>query len=155
MKDVLNFVKYFFFLLRLLKLNCKNDMIFGLKLRLVSNFFVDFVYKGFDFDVIVLDVLYEDLRDIFKGFDFNCLENVLIGLGDIYKGLDFNSFVNLNDNNIELDIEDIYFSVEFVLFIKVNFEDFLKIKLKFNFYVNVDVLERKLDKFFYLLMYVN
>lgn len=64
---------------------------------MLFDFFVDFVYNGFDFYGIVLGVMFEDLRDIFKGLDFNSLDIVFIDLGDIYKGLDFISLDNLED----------------------------------------------------------
>lgn len=155
MKDALNSVKHLPLPPRPPKPNCKNDMISGSKPRPVSNSSVDSVYKGSDFDVTAPDVLYEDLRDTFKGSDFNCSENVSIGLGDTHKGSDFNSSANLNDNNIESDIEDTHLSVEPASLIKANPEDFSKTKPKFNSYVNVDVPERKSDKSSHSLMYVN
>lgn len=47
----------------------------------------------------------DDMRETFKGSDFNSSDNMSIGLGDTHKGSDFNSSNNLGDTHKGSDID--------------------------------------------------
>lgn len=65
----------------------------------------DSVYKGSDFYGTVQSVMSDDMRETFKGSDFNRSDNMSIGLGDTHKGSDFNSSNNLGDTHKGSDID--------------------------------------------------
>lgn len=68
-------------------------------LLMSSDSSVDSVYNGSDFYGTVPGVMSEDLRDTFKGSDFNSSDIVSIDLGDTHKGSDFISLDNLEDTH--------------------------------------------------------
>lgn len=142
-----------------------NNMISGSKpdQRDENNTPVDFVHGGSSFDGTASNVVCDDLRDTFKGSDFNSSENVSIGLGDTYKGSDFNSSNNFGNTHKGSDIDrtvrvetDTNLSVEPAPPIKTNPNDFSgpKPNSKSNIYVNVDFHERKSDDT-HTVVYVN
>lgn len=65
----------------------------------------DSVYKGSDFYGTVPSMMSDDMRETFKGSDFNSSDNMSIGLKDTHKGSDFNSSNNLGDTHKGSDIE--------------------------------------------------
>lgn len=77
----------------------------GLKTKTGRSNSSDSVYKGSDFYGTVQSVMSDDMRETFKGSDFNRSDNMSIGLGDTHKGSDFNSSNNLGDTHKGSDID--------------------------------------------------
>lgn len=85
--------------------NENQSTLCGSKTRTDQSNFSDSVYKCSDFYGTVPSVMSDDMRETFKGSDFNSLDNVSIGLGDTHKGSDFNSSDNLGDTHKGSDID--------------------------------------------------
>lgn len=66
---------------------------------LTSSDFSDSVYNGSDFYGTVPVVMSDDMRETFKGSDFDSSDIVSIDLGDTHKGSDFISLDNLEDTH--------------------------------------------------------
>lgn len=125
--------------------NENQSTLCGSKTRTDQSNSLDSVYNGSDFYGTVPSVMSDDMRETFKGSDFNSSDNVSIGLGDTHKGSDFNSSDNLGDthngSNIDRTLraaKDKSIGSKPTLAIKTKPIDFPKPKAnpKSTFYVN-------------------
>lgn len=98
------------------------------------NIFDEFVYKSFDFDLIQLNVIYDEKRDIFKGLDI--VEIFFRSFVDSQDRLNIDFIVCIN-KYINVIVE-LLFVIQ-IIWCRVFFE--LKMDLRFNIYVNEQGIE--------------